>query len=36
MFTGIIMAVGTVTAREPSGDGVRLVLRVPEPLEGLG
>lgn len=29
MFTGIIEEQGTVTAREPSGDGVRLTLRAP-------
>lgn len=29
MFTGIIEEVGTVTAVEPSGDGVRLTVRAP-------
>jgi len=35
MFTGIIQGVGTVAAREALGDGVRLTLRVPGPLQGL-
>jgi riboflavin synthase len=30
MFTGIVEEIGTVTAVEPSGDGVRLTVRAPQ------
>ena len=29
MFTGIVEEIGTVTAVEPSGDGVRLTVQAP-------
>ncbi len=35
MFTGIIEAVGTVTAIEPEGELVRLTIRAPEVSDGL-
>jgi len=35
MFTGIVEEIGTVTAVEPSGDGVRLTLRAPGAVVGV-
>ena len=36
MFTGIVEEIGTVTAVEPSGDGVRLTVRAPQAVSDAG